>query len=287
MPLTESIHPASSENAEARQLFFKNTRMASSNLALSLFFLSGSVRSDMQLLYQFCRTVDDIADDVSRSSQERQAELNRWREALQKPEVLPTDFAEMLKRTSLNKKWLFALLDGMDVDVQPTVCMADSTALQKYAWQVASAVGRASAWIFGVRSEAGEDYAEKLGYALQYTNILRDISEDAQMQRIYLPLSDLTREGVRQERFLEGVQSRGMKRLLELHAQRAVYAFSLIENGPPHEEAILFRPALAMHKIYERLLNLMLQDGLRVWEKRYSLSWPSKLKILANTFRAR
>ncbi|MFV0415260.1 MAG: phytoene/squalene synthase family protein [Chthoniobacterales bacterium] len=281
------IDSAKSDAPETTQLSLGSAQMLSSNLALGLFFLTGSMRRDMQILYRFCRTVDDIADDISGNTAERRAALDCWRKALQKKKLLPPELMEMLERTSLDTKWLLALLDGMEADTRAVVRITDSEALQKYAWQVASTVGRASAWLFGVRSAAGEEYAENLGYALQYTNILRDVAEDARMQRIYLPLSDFEREGVRQERFLEGIQSRGMQRLLEIHAQRAVHAFSLIKKGPPLAEAALFRPATAMHQIYEKLLDVMLKDGLQVWKKRYRLSWPGKLGVLAKTFRIR
>jgi len=257
-------------------------RATSSNLAITLIGLPPPVRRDVMLFYHFCRAVDDVADDCERPAEERRAELKRWRAAIQDPtsEALPPEFAAMLKRTGLDTALLEAILDGMENDLREPMRIQDEAELELYCWRVASAVGLASAWLFGSRSEAGKEFANKLGQALQLTNILRDVAEDAAMNRIYLPMQRLSKFGVSEQDFLAGKSGPSMQSLLQASADAALEAFAQVAAGPPADEHREFRPAMAMMETYRQLLEKMRQDGLQVWKKRYRLSWPVKARIL-------
>jgi len=263
-------------------LVLRPGRATSSNLAITLIGLPAPVRRDVMLFYHFCRAVDDVADDCGRPAEERRAELKRWRAAIQDPSsgVLPPEFAAMLKRTGLDTALLEAILDGMENDLREPVRIQDEAELELYCWRVASAVGLASAWLFGSRSESGKEFANKLGQALQLTNILRDVAEDAAMNRIYLPMQRLSKFGVSEQDFLAGKSGPGMQSLLQASADSALEAFAQVAAGPPADERREFRPAMAMMETYRQLLEKMRQDGLQVWKKRYRLSWPVKARIL-------
>jgi phytoene synthase len=157
-------------------------------------------RDAMYAVYGFCRTVDDIADDQSRPIPLQQAELQAWRsdvEALYAggPPGRAAALAEPVARYGLAKDDLLALIDGMEMDLAGIVA-PDLATLHLYCDRVAVAVGRLSVRIFGMPEREGADLAHELGRALQLTNILRDVDEDAAMGRLYLPEEYLAQAGI-------------------------------------------------------------------------------------------
>lgn len=168
-----------------------------SNLALALILLPKNLRGDAFLFYDFCRSVDDLADCGTDSVETRQAQLDAWIEALQ-PDAekkLPVDFAGMIERRGLDRQLLTEIVLGMRMDTTINR-YASFDDLRRYCWRVASAVGLISATLFGARGAVVERYATELGIALQLTNILRDVREDAAGNRLYIPKEDLERFGV-------------------------------------------------------------------------------------------
>ncbi len=155
----------------------------------------------MFAIYAFCRMVDDIADDQIGARPERADALNRWHVDI---DALYTGGdpgqAEFLlsavQRFNLERANFHAVLDGMMTDVEQDVRWPDADALDLYCDRVASAVGRLSIRIFGMDNEPGISLAYHLGRALQLTNILRDIDEDATIGRVYLPRELLTDAGI-------------------------------------------------------------------------------------------
>lgn len=149
-------------------------------------------REAMYEVYAFCRAVDDIADDDGPNS-DRIAMLNRWRADMTKLYAggEPTELTEGLARPvqvfGLRQEDFLAIIDGMEMDVRRDVLAQDWAALELYCDRVASAVGRLSVRIFGIEGEKGRQLSHHLGRALQMTNILRDLDEDASLGRLYLP----------------------------------------------------------------------------------------------------
>jgi phytoene synthase len=146
----------------------------------------------MFAIYAFCRKVDDIADDGVGTRAERHEKLEQWRDdlrALYAGTVAPQVrfLAPAVTRYGLRLEDFLAILDGMDMDVAEDIVAPDLATLDLYCDRVASAVGRLSIKVFGMEEGPGFKLAHHLGRALQLTNILRDIDEDASIGRLYLP----------------------------------------------------------------------------------------------------
>ncbi len=157
-------------------------------------------REAMYAVYGFCRAVDDVADEGGTRA-ERHAGLEQWRadiEALYQGRMTAstTDLAEPVSRFDLDRQDFLAIIDGMEMDAVEDIRAPDAAKLDLYCDRVASAVGRLSVRIFGLPREPGRDLAHHLGRALQKTNILRDLDEDAGIGRLYLPREALSAAGI-------------------------------------------------------------------------------------------
>jgi phytoene synthase len=255
-----------------------------SNLAIALIFLPASSRRDAFLFHDFCRTVDDIADSTISTPQEKHSLLNAWLAALQaeNERALPSDFLEMIVRRRLDRHLLTEILRGMLMDTNQNRYVT-FTELRLYCWRVAAAVGRVSAELFGAQSLAVHRYAEELGISLQLTNILRDVAEDASINRIYLPLEDLERFGVTEQEILERHPSPAMTHLLNFQAERADACFARAEDAwaaITASERRLMRPARLMSAIYRDLLLQMHRDRYDVFAKKYRVSTSKKILLM-------
>jgi phytoene synthase len=149
-------------------------------------------RAAMYAIYAFCRAVDDIADDGSQPRNTRRTKLDEWRYGIATlyhgaPVPLVAFLEQAVSRYGLRKADFLAVIDGMGMDVEEDICAPDLATLDLYCERVASAVGRLSIKVFGMDEEPGFRLAHDLGRALQLTNILRDIDEDAGLRRLYLP----------------------------------------------------------------------------------------------------
>lgn len=173
---------------------------AGSSFYAAMRILPRAQRDGMFEIYSFCRQVDDIADaDGPRDG--RQAALEQWRRDLDDVYAgLPPERLRPLARTitqfSLDKADFLAVIDGMEMDVVSTIVAPDLQTLDLYCDRVASAVGRLCVKVFGMEHDDGIALSHHLGRALQLTNILRDIDEDADIGRVYLPRETLSASGV-------------------------------------------------------------------------------------------
>jgi phytoene synthase len=157
-------------------------------------------REAMYEIYSFCRRVDDIADDGG-ARDTRLDQLRLWRadiDALYKGSVVSRakSLAAPVKTFGLKREDFQAVIDGMEMDVVADIRAPDWNKLDAYCDRVASAVGRLCVRIFGMEEKAGIALAYHLGRALQLTNILRDIDEDAAIGRLYLPREALRDAGI-------------------------------------------------------------------------------------------
>ena len=158
-------------------------------------------RHAMYAIYAFCREVDDIADEPGEEDEKRHA-LAAWREEVDRlyagrPEWPTTRALDRpVRRFGLPREEFLAIIDGMEIDAAPVVRMRRLPDLLSYCRKVAGSVGVLSVHTFGVPMHPGPRIAEVLGNALQLTNILRDLREDAALQRLYVPQDLLDRHGV-------------------------------------------------------------------------------------------
>jgi presqualene diphosphate synthase len=175
---------------------------ATSNFYLAMRILPQEQRHAMYAVYAFCRAVDDVADDRVGARDERRGELNRWRDDIAalyagRAPARVADLADPVRRFRLAQADFLAIIDGMQMDVDEDIRAPDLAKLDIYCDRVASAVGRLSVQIFGLPHELGPDLAHHLGRALQLTNILRDLDEDAEIGRLYLPREKLVAAGIK------------------------------------------------------------------------------------------
>ncbi len=175
-------------------------RASGSSFYLAMRILPRAQRDGMFEIYSFCRQVDDIADsDAPRPG--RREQLARWRADIEAiyagraPAALE-GLATAVANFSLRKQDFLAVIDGMEMDAAEDIRAPDLATLDLYCDRVASAVGRLSVRVFGLERDAGERLAHHLGRALQLTNILRDIDEDAGVGRLYLPREGLHEAGI-------------------------------------------------------------------------------------------
>jgi phytoene synthase len=157
-------------------------------------------REAMFEIYSFCRAVDDIADDPG-PREGRRERLQRWRTDLDalyggSPPPHLLGLAQAVRTFNLKGEDFLAVIDGMEMDVVADIRAPDSATLALYCDRVACAVGRLSVRVFGMADDAGLALANHLGRALQLTNILRDLDEDAALGRLYLPREELRGAGI-------------------------------------------------------------------------------------------
>jgi presqualene diphosphate synthase len=157
-------------------------------------------REAMYEIYAFCRAVDDIADDPG-ARPRRRDQLGRWRADIDAlygtaPPVHLRGLAQAAQKFDLQRDDFLAVIDGMEMDVVADIRAPDWPTLELYCDRVACAVGRLSVRVFGMEREAGLALADRLGRALQLTNMLRDLDEDAALGRLYLPREALRDVGI-------------------------------------------------------------------------------------------
>jgi phytoene synthase len=215
--------------------------------------------------------------------------LARWREELERvfngtpAHPISRALAHNVRRFAIPRRYLEEIIDGVEMDLGRTR-YASFEELRLYCYRVASAVGLVCIEIFGYRNPRTRQYAEQLGIAFQLTNIIRDVSEDAGRGRIYLPLEDLARFGVREDEILRGIDTRELRRLLAFEVERARSFYAQAEQALPAEDRAAMVCAEAMRSIYHALLERIASQGCGVIGRRYRLSTPRKLYLVGRTW---
>ncbi|MDE2134419.1 MAG: presqualene diphosphate synthase HpnD [Alphaproteobacteria bacterium] len=176
-------------------------KAAGSSFYAAMRLMPKAEREAMFAIYAFCRAVDDIADDGIGTRSERHAALDAWREDVARlcaggAPGKAAFLSGVVARYRPRLEDFLAVIDGMDMDVEADIVAPDLSALDLYCDRVASAVGRLSIKVFGMEEGPGFRLAHHLGRALQLTNILRDLDEDAAIHRLYLPREFLLEAGV-------------------------------------------------------------------------------------------
>lgn len=259
-----------------------------SSFYYSFMFLPPEQRQAITALYAFCREVDDVVDechDVSLA----QIKLEWWRQEVERifagTPTHPVGFAleDVLRRFKLPQEQLLEIIDGMAMDLSQTRYL-DFKGLQLYCYRVASVVGLLSAEIFGHEHRQTLKYAHDLGLALQLTNIIRDVGEDARRGRIYLPIEDLQRFGVPAKDILEARYSDAFRELMVFQAERAEHFYEQAFAQLPAGDRKAQRPGLVMAAIYRTLLREIAADGFQVLDRRISLTPVRKVWIAGSTW---
>ncbi|HEX3989096.1 MAG TPA: presqualene diphosphate synthase HpnD [Verrucomicrobiae bacterium] len=237
------------------------TRKSASNLALAFVLLPKPKRHAMSALYAFCREVDDVADEESVPVEKRRADLAAWRDDARRaceggePSfTVNRELQPIIAEYHLPFGYFDELIQGveMDLDIKRYETFED---LELYCYRVASVVGLLSIEIFGYQDKKCRAYAIALGKALQLTNILRDVRNDAERGRIYLPLSELQRHKVSPEEILRSEYSDRYEKLAKTVAAKAKEFYAEAARVLPTEDRRSMVAAELMSSVYGRLLK--------------------------------
>jgi 15-cis-phytoene synthase len=263
------------------------TRRSRSSFYYAFILLPPERRRALHAVYAFCRFIDDIADDES--IREPALLLKRWREELDRvyagtpTRALSRALADSARRFKIPRDLFEEIINGVEMDLSRKRYQSWDE-LRPYCYRVASALGLICIEIFGYRNPSAKLYAENLGLALQLTNILRDVREDAERGRIYLPLEDLARFNVSEDEILGGVYSPNFVSLMDFEARRARELYALAQSELAQEDRATLLTAEAMRLIYAALLERIIKSNYRVLDRRHSLSAPHKLYLVGRAW---
>jgi phytoene synthase len=273
----------------------KLTAKSQSSFYYAFLFLPTQRRQALEAVYAFCRLVDDVVDEEAPAATKLEG-LRRWRAEVDgvfaaetRTDLHPVSLKlrDAIRQFNIRKEDLEAIIDGCEMDVEKTRYETWDE-LRLYCYRVASAVGLMCIEIFGYSSPQAREYAIDLGIALQLTNILRDVAEDAGRGRVYLPLEDLRSTGVTVEDLLEGRRTPAFQRLMQKNAARARshYLRARAAISPAERRKLVI--AEIMGDIYYALLERLEQTGFAVFGDKVSIRRRHKMAIaLRNVARAK
>ncbi|MDQ1260488.1 MAG: 15-cis-phytoene synthase [Pseudomonadota bacterium] len=262
--------------------YVQNKAAASgSSFYYAFLFLPPRRRAAITAFYAFCREVDDVVDETNDPSVAAN-KLAWWsREVHQAFAGQPSHpvtqaLMPLAAEFQIEERHLQAVIEGCQMDLNQTRYL-DWPGLQRYCHLVASEVGEVAARIFGQTDARTTEYAHTLGLALQLTNILRDVGEDARRGRIYLPENELQQFNVKANDILSGQYSERFTALMQFQAQRAHALFDQALALLPEADRRAQKPGLMMAAIYRALLREIERDGFAVLHQRTSLTPIRKL----------
>jgi 15-cis-phytoene synthase len=261
------------------------TRQSASSFYYALRLLPPTRRKALYAVYAFCRAVDDAADEGDPGQAPHL--VAEWRTELERCyrgcplHPVTVALAASLERFPIPQSALAAVIDGVEMDlVKRRYATFDE--LDLYCRRVASAVGLASIEIFGYTNPRTREYAVDVGLALQLTNILRDLSEDATRDRVYVPQEDLDTFGYPVEDLLRGVYNRRFCELMEFECERARGYYRSAQALLPPEDAASLRPAEVMRRTYQEVLERIVEEDYFVFGRRVGLSRGRKAALAAS-----
>ncbi|MBI1345652.1 phytoene/squalene synthase family protein [bacterium] len=279
--------------AESYEQCRRLTQRAAQNFHYAFLTLPRPQYDSMCALYAYMRITDDLGDDPLQPNHSRQQALTAWREELTRAlagevvehPILPA-VVDMVQRHHVPPDYLFAVITGMERDLQP-VRFQTFAELDDYCYHVAGVVGLCCIHIWGFMDEDAIPIAIDCGFALQLTNILRDLGEDWALGRVYLPAEDLQRFVYTCDDLSRHVQDERFRRLMQFEADRARSSYRRAERLFPLLKPI-GRPILrAMLDIYGGLLHEIEKRHYDVFTQRVSVPRWKKLWIVGRALWAR
>ena len=264
------------------------TRRSGSSFASTFWMLPKPKRNALHAIYAFCRLADDIADDPAIAG-DRTALLARWREELddafrgKAQHAVGVALSDAIERFRLPERLFLDLLAGVEFDLAdgPIETFDD---LRLYCFRVASTVGLLVVRILGFENPRSLEFAETLGIAVQLTNVLRDVGDDASTGRIYLPKDELERFGASAESILAGQMTDELQLMLSFNAKRAASYYERAEQLLPNEDRRALRPATAMGRIYRALLDELIERRFPCFGPPVRISRPRRVAIAAKVW---
>jgi len=289
-PVTKHLKPHAIITMTPEQYCQQKTAKSGSSFYYSFLFLPPKQRKAITALYAFCREVDDIVDECT-NPEVAQTKLQWWRDTMEKtfqgqPEH-PVQHAlcEIIKEFDLPLKYFLEIIEGMAMDL--TIHRYPSfNELSLYCYRAAGVVGLMAAEIFGYKEPDAQKYAHNLGLAFQLTNILRDVREDAERDRIYIPLDEMERFGVSEQDILNYRNTDAMRELMKFQGRRAAEYYQKAYTYLSETDRYNQRSGLIMAAIYEELLHAIEKHDYQVMNGRISISPFKKLWLAWKTARA-
>ncbi len=266
-------------------------RRRAKNFYYAFLLLDRQQRDSMCAIYAFMRECDDLSDDPAVKDRAKLYEtISQWRidtdralnGSVEGSPIWPA-FHDTVKRYAIPHRFFHEMIDGITSDLEPREIKTFDE-LYRYCYQVASVVGLTAIHIFGFTSPRALLLAEKCGIAFQLTNILRDVREDAQLGRVYLPLEDLARFGVPAEQLRSGNEDEKFRQLMRFEVERA---WAYYKESAPLSEFIhkKSRASLwALRTIYMRLLTKLERANFSVLSRRLNVPTRTKVAILLRAF---
>ena len=261
------------------------TKASGSSFFLPMLLLPRARREAMLALYAFCRETDDVADEID-DSERSGALLKAWAQEIENlyagkaRHPVCRALAEPIKEYKLQKHHFLEILEGFDMDRSGVMVRPTLEQLERYCYCVASCVGLLSVNIFGYRSPSIPSFALHLGHAFQLTNILREVAEDADRGRIYLPKELLQKHDLQEVKPEEVTNTPGVELVCAEIGAMARNHFTKASNALPRNERANMRPALLMRYIYEEYLNRIETHDFRVDKPYKRLGKFTKLALL-------
>jgi len=245
----------------------------------------------MCAIYAFLRIADDISDEPAPNADKRR-QLTLWREGFQLAlagtftHPIHAALHDAIDRFDIPSRHLTAALDGVEMDLAPAI-YATFAELKNYCYHVASVVGLSCIHIWGFSGLRAEEHAINAGIAFQLTNILRDLGEDAESGRLYLPREDLERYGYSSERLQRGERDDGFRELMrfEIARARSFYdaAWPLVPMLHPAGRTVF----VAMARTYQAILDVIEQRDYDVFSSRVQVGKCRKLLVALQSLPAR
>lgn len=258
-----------------------------SNFASSFKVLGRDKRLAIESLYAFCSYIDDIVDEENSASINSETKLERlafWSNAIEKMYSVGLNypalrhFEDMSRQFGIPKEYYLTLINGCKRDLLQNRYQTIEELLE-YCYGVASIVGLISIEIFGYNDQKIKEYAVNLGYAMQLTNIIRDVKADKQRNFIYLPLEDLHSFGLNENDIMKENYNEKFINLMKYQTERAKKYYDIANSLLPKNEVRTLFPAEIMGEVYYRILLKIEKNNYNVFAGKTKLAKPQKLLI--------
>lgn len=241
-------------------------------------------REAMNTVYAFCRQTDDLVDEGSEPDEIKYENLIRWKRELENGlkgksnYFLLNNLSKIIKQFNIPLDPFFDLISGMEQDLLKKRYQ-NFDDLKDYLYKAASTVGLMCIEIFGYKNKSAKDFAINLGYALQLTNILRDVKKDSKENRIYLPKDDMVNFKYSENDIFNSNYNNNFTSLMEFEASRAKEFFIKANQSLDFDDKPAMFAARAMQHIYFKLLKKLETEAFNVFDKKINVSTFEKASI--------
>lgn len=260
------------------------TKLHAKNFYYASHTLPSAKRRAIYAVYAYCRYCDDVADEELPKDEKRRL-LEEVRDSLGDPGLSSQSrifvaLEDAIQEYEIPRPYFEDVIRGVETDLDVTRFKTFDD-LRQYCYLVASTVGLICIEVFGYEDSAAVEYAVDLGIAMQLTNIMRDVKEDADRDRIYLPLDDMSAFGYSEQDLMNNRNDENFRALMSFEAARARRYFHSGAKLFPLLSSESRACASALHKLYSRILDRMEASGYDVFERRIGLSLSEKLLLVA------